>query len=547
MLALAPEPTSQASRDINASTNYPSEILSPASPTLIPNNQHHITKRRKLDSLRLANIRPTSTFTPFQLQHSTTESSELPLSVAAQPPAVLPLLPECTTTTNPVNLNHPQVILGFVKATTEISNYIELLAEFEQKARFQQVGNYMLPNSTIRVPDLLINTIEPFNNRSDKKFAFLPTFANKTASEHTNTCGNIDSPPLIDLQTTPPENYFPTQLYHQQYQDLCISRLARGDKNAELVWRTQVPQMAIKSCMLSDALAAFTMLIMSQSRALDSCLLLKQSTECYKRCVSVLLETPVPHTDLVEEVLVCTVLLANYVLLQPNVVTLVTDQKNGIDFFGILRAPFYPCLHASLEKQDSKLAVILGSSLTLECPQDYTIRYLDILTDLIDVVERGDSISKSKACGPFGFIPSSVEPATPLPQDEVSIYRDTITCLRSALYCSINHSPIFLLHAFSGISEPYLDVLRAQRPVALVVAAYILIICIIGESTTSRISEVSEQDVRLYDDLLRLLKDNLAGDELAACLYWPQKVMEKVTSKTSNSRTLILRYLLPGL
>lgn len=483
------------------------------------------------------------------------------------------------------------------------SDYISSLANLEQMARHQQrTSRYMPPANQLAVSELYIGQLD-CNESRDGQTAPSPgeeslqqqqqDQRNSNASSNINNsnCSNNSTNnsstnnranstgSITEISLLPSSSKLQPQLtnqFHQEYLDMCVPQLARGNSDAADFWRRQVPQLACYSSAISIALVAYTTLTMARSRFISvsstsssPSSFAAQSKQMFKTTVTDLWgrSLPVP-LETTEEVFICVMLLVNYIHMDPTAVPVVASKENELDFFSIARSPFCRELHDCLDmrKQNKRtLAAVLGgisnsANMVLPpvvVPCEYKFEFLDMLVELLNAAAADNGTARDiiscRACGPSTQLsPTASTTKTTTTNTRIldflpgerDTYASTIAMLGVYLHLALTRSPAHLMEMFVRVSGTFLEYYRDRRPFALVIGGYMLVFCALYSATTvtCQLGDV-EDDVSQFMKPVQDLEDMLEGP-WKPCLYWPKKI---VNSQESGGGLGVLRSLIEGL
>lgn len=470
------------------------------------------------------------------------------------------------------------------------SNYISSLANLEQMARQQQrTTRYLPPANQLAPSELYIGQVDRKESR-DGQTAPSPGKeslqqqqpqpqqqqqqqdrpygnSNIRSSGINNRANSAGSSAEISMASKLQPQL--TNQFHQEYLDMCVPQLARGNTDAADFWRRQVPQLACYSSFIANALVAYTTLTMARSRFISvssssssPSSFAAQSTQAFSKAVAELWSRALPFPPgTAEEVFISVMLLVRYIHMDPTAVPVVASKENELDFFSIARALFCQKLHdcmASREQHKRTLAVVLGeigsTNLVLSpvaVPCEYKFEFLDMLVELLDAAaDKGTAgdIASCRACGPTSSMirlsPAVATTSFDFLPGERETYSHTIATLGVGLHLALTRSPAHLMEMFGRVSDSFLEYFRDRRPFALVVGSYMLVFCALytGTTVTCQLGDV-EDDVSQFMKPVQDLEDML-DEPWKPCLYWPRKI---VNSQEKGGGLGVLRSLIDGL
>lgn len=376
--------------------------------------------------------------------------------------------------------------------------------------------------------------------------------------------------------------------------------LSLSDKTLYNLWSVTVPQVAYNSPMVSNAMVAYSALVLSKNKPGRQANLERLAVASFNNCVRMLgMSLSKQRPAVFEEIYVSSCLIAAYTLIDPDTAPLFSPNQESPDLLGIMRGIYHASLYGASQASSPLAPLFLESGFRFPTAEELAnldvngkqMGYFKLLLDQLDSMAAGNE-DISILCDPIGTATcfssptnpdsseSSGEPFNPHnrydrkqshsefttspscssettccsehcspPKDSTASPTHTQTTSPSAApshqpdplftllpgefetYQTMVYSIIFfaneamiakrpsvLVSSLSTSSDEYVRLLRSCRPMAVVIAAFLL-------SQLEFLSSFPD-----YKDSIvprfRMLEANLAP-EWRPALYWPKKTLEE--------------------
>lgn len=450
--------------------------------------------------------------------------------------------PEVHTSIGPSTLVSPAASLSLSRSSSHLasspaaapisapSSYISHLASLELQMRSKQPHS-TTPTAPLSAADSYISqlkrleTVEVQKTRASSIAEIDTRRLSSVSSSSSSSSSNGNNPGSINkedsLSLLPAKDTRHKLQFHQQFLDMCVPCLSRT-KEAGRLWASMVPQLSYTSDPVHDSLLAYTMISMERyfGDAKDSSWA-PLGKLYFDRCLSHLKATMIPETKEMEEIFVSIVLLVHYAFMRPNAVPLLSESRDNLDFFCLARTPYNSDLFVPMVQRKSQYLFILDASDPDALTQDKqlaTYEYFDMLNEFVELAANNDDI-----CMASLFFGGTTPLYTSFLPDEKEVYLDAIRELNRALYLSVHQSTCYLLRAFTMVSDRYYEFLRARRPVALVIASYMLSIFVANFIGTSGgiFGQSTSQLLDCLDQLEGMMPAHWSG-----AVYWSRQAVE---------------------
>lgn len=495
----------------------------PSHPSRVEKSKHHPSRRKRLSHDKAD-----------KLDKSALSSQDLlsitgyALSSSGAPPSSSHYLPPMTfsrthslspTFASPSESSLPSTVpspaaessSSSISGPTPISvssSYISNLVNLEQQMRSKQTA----VAATSSWSDSYISQLERLETAEVEK-----TRAN---AHHMHQ--SSDTTPTATITTTAQGTaLWRTMQAHQHYIDMCVPCLTRHPR-ANWIWATLVPQLALSSDLVSDALTAYTTITMDrffgESRDKTWFPVGKQA---FERSLDELVKTPAPTPQEVEAVYVSIVLATHYVLLRPTAVPLVAESDQDVDFFRFLQAPFMDTVLTAINAHGSQFRHLLEDDVGPSGADHATHEYLELVRELIELATQ--DITKARLFHAEKGTASSLPIYMVLSPDEKQLFLSCISTLSQSLNLALQGKTIHLLKAFSLLPPKFYDLLRSRHPLALILASYTISIFATFYIKTS--GGIFGKDTRQFESSVLELESLLPYCWRGA-VYWSRRTVQ---------------------